>query len=296
METTWETLESKTIAHPSNKRTIDGQHITAGTRIKHYVIIRSLGRGGTAEVFLAWDTKLRRCVALKRPFLRNTSNAQRLLAEGRILADLRHANTVTVYEVGNFLRHPYMTIEYIDGFTLRHFLQQQQASVSLAFKVMIPVARALVHIHQRNIVHRDLKPENIMIDSSGSVKLIDFGLAQADQTDISTVWRRKARRPLGTLRYMSPEQLRGAELDHRADLWACGILLHELVCGEHPWAPFPLGWEREVADYDRPVPTKYIDMLPPDLADIVAQCLQKRPDARPKTAEELLALLEKHDV
>lgn len=289
---TQETQGTESISNPPRDVATDDRYLAPGAKIKHYVINRLLGRGGTADVFLAWDTKLQRYVALKRPFLRNMPTARRLLAEARILAHLRHANVVTVYEVDQFLRHPHMALEYVEGQTLRSILQQKQSSERLAFEVMIPVVHALVHVHQRNVIHRDLKPENIIVAPGGIVKLIDFGVAQIDGVTALT-GQTRGRKPIGTLRYMSPEQMRGDVLDDCADLWACGILLHELACGEHPFAPFPLGWERNVADLDEPASTTHRELLSGGVAEVVRQCLQKRREKRIRTAEELLALLEK---
>lgn len=273
----------------------DARHVMDGARIKHYTIVRALGRGGTAEVFLALDRKLERLVALKWPFQRNASSSRRLLAEAQILARSRHENTAVVYEINQFRGHPFMTLEYVEGQTLRDFSKRVGFSSRVALDVMIPIVRALVHIHARDVIHRDLKPENILVDNAGGIKIIDFGAAQlrssSDTARAAQQKRAKRRAPMGTLRYMSPEQVCAKAVDQRSDIWAVGILLYELSCGEHPLAPFRSGWHRKLIDLDEPFSPVNCDNR--GLAEVITRCLQKRRDERMETAEELLAALEK---
>jgi serine/threonine protein kinase len=267
-----------------------------GTRIKHYELLSVLGRGGTAAVLLARDTKLDRLVALKLPFCRRNAEL-RLLDEARILARLRHENIVMIHDVGVFLGRPYMALEHIQGCTLRELVVPGGIRVEVALSVMLPVVRALAHAHDRGIVHRDLKPQNIMIADAGSIKLVDFGLAKqmesggCPERPVSRSFRCSA--PPGTLLYMSPEQVRAKEVDHRSDIWAVGIVLHELITGRHPLAPLSPGWLRSLLDLDTPLPCIAPDgSLPNRLDAIVRKCMRKRREERFGTTWELVIALE----
>jgi eukaryotic-like serine/threonine-protein kinase len=270
------------------------RHVMEGARIKHYTIVQLLGQGGTAEVFLARDMKLERMVALKRPFRPNAASVERTLSEARILARLRHENIVVVYEVNGYRGHPFMTLEYIEGKTLRTIARQGKANFRFALEVMIPVVRTLVHIHARGVVHRDLKPENILVENTGRIKIIDFSVAQArsglDDEYVSQPKRGKFRGPRGTLRYMSPEQVRGDVVDQRSDLWAAGVLLHELAFGAHPLLPLSHDWQPTVMQPD--LPNDYGNEDDTGLSKVIARCLRKRRDERMASATELLGALE----
>lgn len=274
-----------------------GDSIVAGTRIKHYEVLRELGSGGSAGVLLARDTRLGRLVALKVPRRRKHATDW-LLAEARTLARLAHENIVMVYDVDDSSEHPYMTLEYIRGHTLHELIRPAGLRAPVALEVMIPVARALAHAHDLGIVHRDLKPRNIMVADAGSIKLVDFGLARPIR---SREWPAAgpARRAWGeggaggTLLYMAPEQI-GSDLpDHRCDLWAVGIILHELCTGAHPFVPFPPGWIRRVLDLDEEVPLAVPPgALPDGLVEVLQRCLKKRRGDRFRTAGELATALE----
>jgi serine/threonine protein kinase len=174
-----------------------------------------------------------------------------------------------------------------------------------AVMMMIHVARAIAHAHDLGIVHCDLKPENILLSDTGSVKIIDFGLARrlssrpppSRSVDRTPTIRASSTRPrrlaVGTLRYMSPEQLRGEHLDERADLWACGIILHELVTGRHPFTSAGPGWLRALLDVEAPAGIAAV--LEPSLGAlgrVIGRCLEKRRHERLGSARELLTALE----
>jgi serine/threonine protein kinase len=277
-----------------------GPHLVsagAGTRINHYEVLSMLGQGGTAGVLLARDTRLDRLVALKVPLHRKNA-VHRLLGEARTLARLMHENIVMIHDVGASSGHPYMTLEYIKGHTLRELSAPGGIHVGAALEVVIPVVRALVHAHELGIVHRDLKPQNIMIADAGPIKLVDFGLAQElgahDRCERPRrrPWRQCA--PPGTLLYMSPEQLRAEDVDHRSDIWAVGVILHELITGRHPFAPLVPGGLRSMLDLDAPLPClEPAGSLPVALADLVHKCLRKRREERFSTTRELAIALEK---
>ncbi|XXX72563.1 protein kinase [Sorangium sp. So ce134] len=292
-----------------------------GDTIKHYEIIRKLGQGGMGVVFLARDTKLGRLVAIKLLREHSRQGIGRFLAEARATARCRHENIVVIHEVDEIHGHPYLVLEYVKGRTLREWMAHREhpsapgspvahtppgpLSPSLAVELMIPVVRALVCAHELGIVHRDLKPENILLDDTGSIKVLDFGIAkqiEAERISMFTGVRMVlagGARPgvpstiLGTPRYMSPEQLRGADIDARSDLWAVGVILHELVTGAHPLDPFSAARLVEIVNLDLPMPAA--SERRPDvgaLGALIDRCLKKRTAERVGSAKELLAELE----
>ncbi|HVK68573.1 MAG TPA: protein kinase [Polyangium sp.] len=282
--------------------------VGVGAAIKHYELIRELGRGGMGTVFLARDTKLGRLVAIKLLHEYSGDKAERFLAEARATARCRHENIVVIHEVDEFRGYPYMVLEYIEGRTLRDWMAHQEPgsmSSSQAIELMIPVVRALVRAHQFGIVHRDLKPENILLDDAGPIKVLDFGIAkQIDAKVVSTITdahaalAEGARKPreemiLGTPPYMSPEQLLGRDIDARADLWAVGIVFYELLTEAHPLEPFSFARLSEIVALDVPMPG--VREKRPDvgaLGAVIDRCLKKRKAERMGSAQELLAALE----
>jgi serine/threonine protein kinase/formylglycine-generating enzyme required for sulfatase activity len=312
----------------------------SGTRIGQYHIIRLLGQGGMGEVYLARDMRLGRRVALKRLVAHRLGGTERFLAEARATARCHHENIVIIHDVGEHLGHPYMVLEYIEGQTLRQWLREQALATALApelagetalqlavpparaVELMLPVVRALAYAHERGIVHRDLKPENIMITQSGTIKVLDFGIAKllpvfetqeeddgghdgddagaGDSGDGGAIAGRRPRAAavhcsslLGTLSYMSPEQMNVGAIDHRSDLWAVGVMLFELVTGRHPVAAHSMSELLQVANEELAMPSVYEHA--PDLGllgDVIDRCLIKNPQHRTASAHELAAELE----
>lgn len=259
--------------------------------IQHYEIIRELGEGGMGIVFLGRDTKLGRLVAIK--LLHDGGRAaSRLLAEAQATASVRHENIVVIYEIGELDGRPYMVLEYLEGQTLRHVLSTKKRGNGrtlprgLALDIVASVARALAAAHKSGVIHRDLKPENIMLLDSGQVKVLDFGLARRIE---STASKPRA----GTYAYMAPEQWSGGELDERADIWAVGIVLYEILTGAHPLAPLASEQLEQVADLNGPMPSLR-DTYPAltGISDVVDRCLRKRKEERFGSADELLHALE----
>ncbi|WP_437656952.1 nSTAND1 domain-containing NTPase [Sorangium sp. So ce1182] len=292
--------------------------VEVGSTIKHYELIRELGQGGMGVVFLARDTRLGRLAAIKLLHRCSGRGIEVLLAEARATARCRHENIVVIHEVDEIDGYPYMVLEYIKGRSLREWLaQREQPSApgstavltpprprapGAVIELMIPVARALVCAHELGIVHRDLKPENILVDDAGCIKVLDFGIAKRLEGHIASMsarpraahaGRRGRSAIIGTLPYMSPEQLLGADIDARSDLWAVGIMLHELLTGEHPLDPFSRARLPDVINLDAPMPS--LGARRPDLGAlgaVVDRCLKKRKAERMGSARELLAELE----
>ena len=222
-----------------------------GQTIGHYKISESIGTGGMGEVYLATDITAGRKAALKLLPMRFTGDAERLKRfqqEAHAVVALNHPNILTVYEIGEDHSTHYIASELIEGETLRQRLMRGRIQVGEAVDVAIQVASALAAAHQAGIVHRDIKPENIMLRPDGYVKVLDFGIAKlAEQQLPATMPRDEALSLvetnlgsiLGTVRYMSPEQACGAQVDKSTDIWSLGVVLYEMVTGNAPFIGDP---------------------------------------------------------
>ncbi|MDP2272221.1 MAG: serine/threonine-protein kinase [Archangium sp.] len=287
-----------------------------GTRIHHYEVIRLLGRGGMGSVYLARDTRLGRRVAIK--FLRTHSPdlTKRFILEARTTAAVQHENIVIIFEVDGWQGMPFMVFEYITGNTLTKVAPDTKPlPPPRAVELMVPVVKALAFAHSQGIVHRDLKPDNIMITESGQTKVLDFGIAKVlqgdDQSAVPVMSRPRAPKTnlededdseltqqgamMGTLSYMAPEQWGiGVAIDHRADIWAVGIMLFKMLAGKHPLDPLKGHQLMVTGMLDTPMPSlrsKAPD-VPHELAAIVDRCLLKRKEQRFPDAVTLLRALE----
>jgi serine/threonine protein kinase len=300
--------------------------LSPGHAIGQYEIIRLLGRGGMGEVYLARDLRLGRLVAVKRLCTHGAELVERFVREARTTARCTHENIVVIHEVGEHDGHPYMVLEYLEGQTLRQWMREHAAAAGeqapvppgRAVELMLPVVRALAYAHERGIVHRDLKPENVMLTRSGTIKVLDFGIAKrlsaatqdgetgdgVPDRSVDSVSGRvfdnggvHSSALIGTLPYMSPEQMNVGTIDHRSDLWALGIMLFELVAGRHPTPTISMGELLRIADVDEPMPG-VTEVLPDadvdigPLAGIIDRCLLKDPEHRTPSARVLLAELE----
>jgi eukaryotic-like serine/threonine-protein kinase len=265
----------------------------AGRTIAHFHIHESLGAGGMGVVYRANDTRQGRAVALK--FLLPHHNLDgsaraRFLREAHAIAMLDHPNLCTVYEFGTSDDgRLFMALALYDGETLRTRLGREgRVAVRDAIDIARQIAAGLDAAHTAGFVHRDLKPANVMLLSDRSVRILDFGLAKARDHSLSTTSVR-----LGTVSYMSPEQIRAGDIDGRADLWALGVVLYEMLTGRKPFR----GDEKvSIADeilYGEPEPpSRYRPDVPAVLDRLVLQLLQKDRTRRHPTAHELLRELE----
>jgi len=290
-----------------------------GDRIGQYEIIRELGKGGMGAVYAARDTKLGRKVAIKVL----TSNDQpeltaRFIIEAKATAQCNHENIIVIHEVGEHHGNPFMVLEYLQGAPLTQLLQNgRKLAPAQVVELVVPVVRALDVAHAHNIVHRDLKPDNIFVTDSGTIKVLDFGIAKLAQggddaggalalsaaalaAEPAPPGAHKLTRHgtlMGTLPYMSPEQwgaTTAGSVDHQTDLWAVGIVMFEMVSGQHPLAPRQ-GWDLMVTGVmQEPMPSVrgVCPDLPDELADAIDRCLRKPKAQRIGSARELLDALE----
>ena len=286
----------------------------AGCMVDHFCIMRLLGRGGMGEVYLARDTKLGRKVALKvvHPKALGSEDAiQRFLFEAKATARFNHPHIITVYAVGEDGGQPYLALEYLEGESLRRRLNQEQPGVQETVRIGLAVAEALKEAHGRGILHRDLKPENVMLGRDGRLRVLDFGLAKVVPSkdlalagnlssaksgeQLSTAQapqESEASAVAGTPGYMAPEQWSDAPVTAAVDIWAMGVLLHEMVAGRRPYEEHNLVQQALVVCSPDPVPPLDLEQaLPKDLADLIGQCLRKRSHRRPSAAEMVDCLL-----
>jgi len=263
-----------------------------GKTISHYKILEKLGEGGMGVVYKAEDTKLKRTVALKflpHDLTRNDEAKERFVLEAQAASALDHPNICNIYEIDETEPAPgepggqlFIAMACYEGETLKQKLAEGPLSVDDAVETAIQVAQGLAKAHEKGIVHRDIKPANIMITNDGVVKILDFGLAKLSGATQLT----KTGTTLGTLAYMSPEQAQGVEVDHRTDIWALGIILYEMLSGQHP---FKGDYEQAVIYSILSEEPEPLSNLPAELEQIVQKALQKEPSERYQSSEELLS-------
>ena len=217
-----------------------------GRTLGHYEILEKLGAGGMGEVYLAQDTRLKRQVALKALPSDLAGDQKRLELfqhEAEVLAALSHPNIVTIYSVEEVDGFPFLTMELVEGKRLSDLKNRGGLPLKRIFEIAIPVADALASAHEKGIIHRDLKPANIMVDREGRIKVLDFGLAklrqetpsQVDWGEAPTAQLSDESKMVGTLPYMSPEQIDGRPVDARSDLFSLGVVLYEIATGRRPF-------------------------------------------------------------
>jgi serine/threonine protein kinase/dienelactone hydrolase len=274
----------------------EGWTVRPGDRIASYTVSRRLGAGAMGEVWRARDERLARDVAIKF-LLPQASNVDRVRAfehEARAAGTLNHPNVLTVYDVGEYHGAPFLVTECLEGESLRTRLGAGALPVDAALEIANHVARGLAAAHERDIVHRDLKPENIFLVRDGRVKILDFGLATlldaAGETPASQESAVTVARSLvaGTAGYMAPEQVRGDTVDQRADIFALGAVLYEMLAGRPPFKG-----ESTLATLDASLTLEPRDLadlnpaIPPPLARLVGRCLAKTADHRVTTIADL---------
>ncbi|HEV2720261.1 MAG TPA: protein kinase [Thermoanaerobaculia bacterium] len=260
-----------------------------GSRHGRYEIRTLLGAGGMGEVYLAHDTQLQRPVALKvlPAELRGDEELRaRLEQEARAASALNHPNILTVYDVGRFGDDHFIAAEYVDGITLRQRMQRGEVPLMEVLNISIQIASALAAAEPVGLIHRDVKPDNVMLRADGYVKLLDFGLAR-----MPAAQRARGSGPLrGTVYYMSPEQLHGAELDSRSDIWSTGVVLYELIAERLPFEGMsaPDVAANILSAELPPLTRRSGGPVPPRLAAIAQRALVKDRELRTPGAREML--------
>ena len=274
--------------------------LNTGTRMGRYEIHSPLGAGGMGEVYLAEDTKLNRKVAIKLLSLHSTDSLQankRLLREARAAATVEHPNICAIHEVGEEEGRTFIVMQYIEGETLDLRLKRKSIELNEALAIASQIAEALSEAHTHGIIHRDIKPQNIMLTARGVVKVLDFGLAKVmrgkvivDSAAETATLLTEAGAVVGTVPYMSPEQVRAEELDERSDIFSYGVVLYELISGQRLFDAKSSAEIISAILTQDPPPLRGI--APTRFERLIRKCLEKEPAKRYQTMEELVVELE----
>ncbi len=277
--------------------------LTAGTKLGPYEILAPIGAGGMGEVYRAKDPRLGREVAIKvlpPTFSQDADRLHRFEQEARAAGMLNHPNITAVHDIGSADGAPYIVTELLEGETLRQRISAGAVPVRKAIDYAVQIAKGLAAAHEKGIVHRDLKPENLFLTKDGRAKILDFGLAKlkaekdsGSQTDLRTVSGTEPGVVLGTMGYMSPEQVRGKAADARSDIFAFGTILYEMLSGQRAFR----------GDSAADTITAILTKEPPDLSQtnkeihpgldrLVRHCLEKNPEERFQSARDIAFDLE----
>ncbi|MBA2259339.1 MAG: serine/threonine-protein kinase [Acidobacteria bacterium] len=276
-----------------------------GARLGPYEIVSALGAGGMGEVYRARDPRLGRNVAIKvlpTAFSADVDRLHRFEQEARAAAALNHPNILAVYDIGTHAEAPFIVSELLEGETLRERVNAGPVPVRKTIELALHIAHGLAAAHDKGITHRDLKPENLFVTRDDRVKILDFGLAKLTQNQpafgpasgiATTPAPTQPGVVLGTVGYMAPEQVRGLPVDHRADLFAFGAILYELLSGRRAFsrdtAPETMA---AILNEDPPELSAAAAPIPPALMRIVSRCLEKSPSGRFQTASDLAFALD----
>ncbi len=278
--------------------------LTSGTKLGPYDIQSAIGAGGMGEVYRARDTRLGRDVAVKvlpASFSADHDRLQRFSQEARAAAALNHPNILSIFDIGEERGAPYVVSELLEGETLRERLRNGPVSIRKAIEYALQVARGLAAAHEKGIVHRDLKPENLFITNDNRVKILDFGLAKLtrpdtseDSADAPTMHAAtQAGMVMGTVGYMSPEQVRGKSADQRSDIFSFGAILYEMISGKRAFhGESAADTMSAILKEETPELSETARNVPPGLERIVRHCLEKNPSQRFHSAGDLAFDLE----
>ena len=277
-------------------------HIASGARLGPYLVTQPIGAGGMGEVYRARDSRLERDVAIKVlsiELAQDPDRRARFEREARAVAALTHPNILAIHDVGSHDGTAYLVTELLEGETLRQRLGDGAVPPRKAVEMAIQIANGLAAAHEKGIVHRDLKPENIFITRDGRVKILDFGLASqfaAIASDANLATMAAGTQPgvvLGTVGYMSPEQVRGTKVDHRTDIFALGAVLFEMLIGRRAFhRETPAETMTAILREDVPELSSIDRQIPVPLDRIVRRCLEKNLDERLQAARDVAIALE----
>ena len=276
--------------------------LTPGTHLGPYEILGPIGAGGMGEVYRARDQRLSRDVAIKvlpPSFLGEPDRLLRFEQEARAAGQLNHPNILVVYDIGTHGKAPYVVEELLEGETLRQKLAGTALSARKAVDYAAQIAEGLAAAHQKGIVHRDLKPENLFVTHDGRLKILDFGLAKlvvpvgsrpaaSQMTEAPTQVETGAGVVMGTVGYMSPEQVRGQPADHRSDIFSFGCILYEMISGQRAFkGESSVETMNAILKEEPPEISQTRHDLPPGLERVVQHCLEKSPDERFQSSRDL---------
>src|SRR6516225_4665557 len=276
--------------------------LTPGAKLGPYLIQSLIGTGGMGEVYRAFDTRLNREVAIKvlpECWSRDPERLHRFELEAQATAALNHPNIVSIHHVGQHDGSPYIVTELLPGETLRERLRRGPIPPRKAIEYAVQIANGLAAAHDRGIVHRDLKPENLFVTNDGRIKILDFGLArlgpskQASGEEATVTQRTDPGMVLGTVGYMSPEQVRGKIVDHRADIFAFGAILYEMVTGKQPFRKSTYAETMTaILNEEPPSISQIAPTASPGMRRVVHRCLEKDPEQRFHSSHDLAFALE----
>ncbi|HLZ42730.1 MAG TPA: protein kinase [Candidatus Sulfotelmatobacter sp.] len=274
--------------------------LVAGTRLSQYEILSPLGAGSMGEVYRARDSRLERDVAIKvLPELvsADPERLSRFETEAKAAAALNHPNILAVFQMGTYFGTPYLVTELLEGRTLTEILRRAPVTLRKAIHYGVQIAHGLGAAHDKGIVHRDLKPDNLFISKDDRVKILDFGLAKVLQPKDGIASAAPTLTlpgvAMGTIGYMSPEQVRGLATDHRTDIFAFGAILYEMVMGKRTFErPTSADTMSAILNEEPPSLTQISPETPPALERVIRRCLEKNPERRFQSAADLAFALE----
>jgi eukaryotic-like serine/threonine-protein kinase len=274
--------------------------IGIGSSLGPYEIVAALGAGGMGEVWRAHDTRLNREVAIKvlpTALASDEDRLRRFEQEARATSALNHPNILTVFDIGTHEGAPYIVAELLEGEELREQLNLGAIAPRKVIEYAIQIASGLSAAHARGIVHRDLKPENILITTDGRVKILDFGLAKLrpDSRALNSGSQVETQKGItdpgvvmGTVGYMSPEQVRGKDADHRSDIFSFGVILYEMLSGSRAFEGESLVEVMNAILKEEPAELSETNSKAPAQLELIARrCLEKKPELRFQSASDL---------
>ncbi|MGH9961101.1 MAG: serine/threonine protein kinase, partial [Pyrinomonadaceae bacterium] len=286
-------MEKPIVGEMADAVTIKKIVFAKGHRLGHYEIIEQIGAGGMGEVYLAHDTRLKRREALKVLPAASVSNQEaneRLWREARAAATLDHPHICTIHEIAETDGYCFIVMQYVQGETLADRLKREKMNLHEVLSIATQVAGALEEAHKAHIIHRDIKPANIIVNDRGQAKVLDFGLAKFAAENLEAKSKVATANPLsksgaimGTVPFMSPEQVRGKRLDSRTDIFSFCAMLYEMSCGRQPFAREGDAETISAILRDEPSWAEIPEAVPP----IVQKSLMKDADERYQTAKDL---------
>ncbi len=277
--------------------------VDARSRLGPYEIVAAIGAGGMGEVYRARDTRLGRDVAIKvmpAAFASDPERLRRFEQEARVVGALSHPNVLALYDVGTFEGSPFIVSELLEGETLRERLESGGLTVRKAVEIAVQIAQGLAAAHEKGIIHRDLKPGNVFITKDGHIKILDFGIAKLTRPDPGPRSTTLTPEPstetgalMGTVGYMSPEQVRGLPVDHRTDIFSFGCVLYEMLSGRPPFRKDTTAETMTaILHEDPPELARHELGVSPGLERVVKRCLEKEASQRFTSAHDLALALE----